>query len=223
MRKGVAFLTIVLTGCSAPEGSQQERFVLARPVTSVVADTVTDTVDDAWQTVQIPFEDLNLKNKDIPPALVKISDNPYALPTNLQCDALAKEVQELDVLLGPDMCTPANPSGLPPVATKETPRIFGCPADAGERGAASRKGEYVEQGAGFAKDRAVGIVSSKVNVIPFRGVVRKISGAEKQAKAFDRAYQAGRLRRAFLKGLTVSSGCVSSAPVISGPPAMSEK
>lgn len=56
----------------------------------------------------------------------------------------------------------------------------------------------------MARDQAVGMVRSKVDIIPFRGVVRRVSGADRHAKAVERAYQAGRLRRAFLKGLGAS-------------------
>jgi len=44
--------------------------------------------------------------------------------------------------------------------------------------------------------------------------VRKISGAEAHARAVDRAYQAGRLRRAFLKGLAATLGpdCLKPLP-----------
>lgn len=178
-----AFL-LLLAACSAPEGSRRERLVPNRPVTSIISDTVTGTAQGAWAAVQVPFEDLNLKRQEIPEKLQQIADNPYALPPQMLCDGIRKEIAELDVLLGPDVCTPQNPTG----------------------GAVSRKGEYVDQGAGMAKDQAVGIVSGKTNIIPFRGVVRKVTGAEKHAKALERAYQAGKLRRAFLKGMGTAIG-----------------
>ncbi len=193
----LALILLSLTGCSAPEGSQRERFVPARPVAGIVSDTVVGTAQGAWAAVQTPFEDLNIKRQKIPEKLQQITDNPYALPPQMLCEGIRKEIDELDTLLGPDVCTPQNPTGM----------------------IVSRKGEYVEKGAGLAKDQAVGIVSGKTSIIPFRGVVRKITGAEKHAKEVERAYQAGKLRRAFLKGLAVSLGpkCLNPSPITTVP------
>lgn len=171
-------------------GEQQERFVPARPMADIVSDTVSGTVQGAWNTVQTPFEDLNIKRQPIPEALQQIADNPYALPQQLPCEAISKEITSLDMLLGPDVCTPGDPTGA----------------------TASRKGEYVEQGAGLARSQVVGIVSNKVNIIPFRGVVRQVTGAERHAREVERAYQAGRLRRAFLKGISISKCPKSKQP-----------
>lgn len=205
MRINVAFLMIIMTGCSAPEGSQRERFIPNRPVTNIITDTVTSTVGGAWEAVQMPFEDLNLKRQEIPEKLRWVSDHPYALPPQMLCDGIHEEIAELDTLLGPDICTQDNPTGAP---YAQTSNPFICTLD-NTTGVVSRKGEYVEQGAKMAKDRAVGIVSGKANVIPFRGIVRKITGAEKHAKEVERAYQAGKLRRAFLKGLIISGNCLN--------------
>ena len=43
--------------------------------------------------------------------------------------------------------------------------------------------------------------------IPFRGVVRELSGANAQEKLWDRALYAGAARRAFLKGMGEQRGC----------------
>lgn len=181
--KWTMLFLLPIAGCQIWH-EQSERVVPARPVTIIVTDTVTSTVEGAWQTVQMPFEDLNLKRQKIPEKLQQITGNPYMLPPQLLCEGIAKEIAELDTLLGPDICTPGNPTG----ATE------------------SRKGEYIDQGVGFARDQAIGMVSDKINIIPFRGVVRKMTGAERHAKQVERAYQAGKLRRAFLKGLAASLG-----------------
>lgn len=179
------FIVLYLVGCSAPEGGQRERFVPARPVTTIFADTVVGTFEGAWVAAQAPFEDVNLKRQPIPEKLQQIADNPYALPPQTLCIGLNKEIGELDVLLGPDVCTPQNPTG---------PSVK------------SHKGEYIEKGASAARQQAIGMVGSKANIIPFRGVVRYVSGADKHAKEVERVYQAGKLRRAFLKGLAASLG-----------------
>jgi len=208
MRIAICLIFILpLTGCSAPEGGQKERFVPARPVTSIVTDTVTGTVEGAWVAVQTPFKDLNFKRQVIPEKLQQIANNPYRLPPKMRCDDIRKEIDELDAVLGPDACTLQNPTGASPNPWPwEDISPAMCTSDNPTGVPVSRKGEYVEKGAGFAKEQAVGIVGSKANIIPFRGVVRKVSGAERHAREVERVYQAGKLRRAFLKGLAASLG-----------------
>lgn len=48
-------------------------------------------------------------------------------------------------------------------------------------------------------------------LIPFRGVVRKISGAEAHDRLAQSAYVAGSVRRAYLKGLGEARGCMPPA------------
>ncbi len=43
--------------------------------------------------------------------------------------------------------------------------------------------------------------------IPFRGLIREISGANRQQREVEAAIQAGLMRRAFLKGVGVERGC----------------
>lgn len=43
--------------------------------------------------------------------------------------------------------------------------------------------------------------------VPFRGWVRKLSGAERQERRVARAIEAGEARRAFLRGLATGQGC----------------
>lgn len=47
--------------------------------------------------------------------------------------------------------------------------------------------------------------------IPFRGVIRELSGANAQERAWQRAIYAGSVRRAFLKGMGQSRGCAYPA------------
>jgi len=180
----MAALMLLLVGCDT-ENDPSGRFVPARPVSEIMTDTVTGTWQGAVEAVQTPFEDVGLKRQLIPEKLQQIVANPYALPIPITCVTLYNEIVELDALLGPDVCTPENPTGV----------------------AKSRKGEYVEEGSQMAREHAVGIVSGQASIIPLRGLVRKASGADKHAKAVTRAYEAGMLRRAFLKGMEVFYGC----------------
>ena len=57
-------------------------------------------------------------------------------------------------------------------------------------------------------DLAAGALQSAVQgVVPFRGWVRKLSGAERYAKQVAAAIAAGSVRRGFLKGLRAAQGC----------------
>lgn len=55
-------------------------------------------------------------------------------------------------------------------------------------------------------DLASGAVGGLVDV-PFRGVIRRLSGSDARDKALRRAILAGQLRRAFLKGVAVARAC----------------
>ena len=59
-------------------------------------------------------------------------------------------------------------------------------------------------------DLAVDAVQSATS-LPFRGVIREVSGANAQQRAWDRALYAGSVRRAFLKGMGASKGCAYPA------------
>lgn len=61
-------------------------------------------------------------------------------------------------------------------------------------------------------DAAVGAFRNAAEgVVPFRGWVRKLSGAEKYSREVAAAIAAGTIRRAYLKGLGVASGCTAPA------------
>jgi len=63
---------------------------------------------------------------------------------------------------------------------------------------------WKEQGKGSALGFAAGAAS---DVIPFRGWVRKLTGAERHDAFVQKAITAGAVRRAYLKGLGESKGC----------------
>lgn len=136
------------------------------------------------QAAVTPLNDLNLVRGQIPPILSAAQRAPYGVPANLSCATLAAEVQALDAVLGADLDTPAtggNPS-------------------------------LIERGTGAAGDAVVGAVrNTEEGVIPFRGWVRKLAGAERYAREVAAAIAAGTIRRAYLKGLGQSAGCQAPA------------
>jgi hypothetical protein len=79
---------------------------------------------------------------------------------------------------------------------------LGADLDTTERG---HNPSLIERGVGDAlKNTAEG-------VIPFRGWVRKLTGAERYSREVAAAIAAGTIRRAYLKGLGSAAGCAAPA------------
>lgn len=134
--------------------------------------------------VVAPLTDLNLVRATIPPVLASAQKAPYGIPADASCAALAAEIESLDAALGADLdtaATAANPS-------------------------------LIERGTDAATDAVIGAVRNTTEgVIPFRGWVRKVTGAERYAKDVAAAIAAGTIRRAYLKGLGQAAGCPQPA------------
>ncbi len=125
-----------------------------------------------------PLRDVNVVRTKIPTALLQALAEPYARPPKDGCAAIVAEVTTLDDALGPDM----------DIQNPEKPRR-------------QRLKEQAESG-------AYGLVAGAAEgVIPFRGWVRKLTGAERHDKLVGNAIGAGRVRRAYLKGLGEARGC----------------
>jgi len=143
-------------------------------------DLQTKTNTQITQAATTPFSDLNLVRADVPPVLTLAQKAPYAVPADRSCPALASEVRSLDAALGADLDTPA---------TESNPSLI------------DRGSNAVSDAAGNA------LKGAAESVIPFRGWVRKLSGAERYSKDVAAAIAAGTIRRAFLKGLGLAAGC----------------
>lgn len=127
-----------------------------------------------------PLSDLNLVKIEIPSLLVSAQKRPYALPGDMNCAALAADVQAINAVLGADLDVPAS---------RDNPSL-------------------VERGSKSASDAAMGAVRGAAEgIVPFRSWVRKLSGAERHSKDVAAAIAAGSIRRAFLKGLGQAAGC----------------
>jgi hypothetical protein len=127
-----------------------------------------------------PLSDLNLVSTPIPPVLLDARQQPYAMPPVTGCDALAEAVAALDEVLGPDVD-----------ASKDK-------ADP----------DLMERGSEAVGDAAVGAIQgAAAGVLPFRGWLRRLSGADKRDKEVRASIDAGQARRGFLKGLRAAQGC----------------
>lgn len=136
------------------------------------------------QAATAPLSDVNIVRAPIPPVLSAAQRAPYGAPADASCGGIAAEVQALDGALGADLDTPA---------TASNPSL-------------------IERGTEAAGDAAIGAVRSTTEgVIPFRGWVRKLTGAERYAREVAAAIAAGGVRRAYLKGLGQAGGCAAPA------------
>ena len=136
------------------------------------------------KAVEAPLADLNLVQEKIPAVLEAAVKAPYALPSERTCAALANEVAGLDGALGADLDTP--PTAANPGLVARGSNMVGDAANDALRGAAE-------------------------SVIPFRGWVRKLDGAERHSREVAAAIAAGSVRRAFLKGVGQTLGCAAPA------------
>ena len=136
------------------------------------------------KAVEAPLSDLNLVQEKIPVVLEAAVKAPYALPSQRDCAALANEVRVLDGALGADLDTP--PTAADPGLIARGSNLVGDTANDALTGAAE-------------------------SVIPFRGWVRKLDGAERHSKEVAAAIAAGSVRRAFLKGVGQTLGCAAPA------------
>jgi len=131
-----------------------------------------------------PLSDLNVVRANIPPVLLEAQKGAYKLPAEPGCAALAAEVTQLEAVLGADL-------DVPPSASRPS---------------------LMERGSGVAGDAAVGALRGAAEgVIPFRGWVRKLSGAERYSREVAAAIAAGTVRRAYLKGVGQTRGCAAPA------------
>ena len=146
-------------------------------------DKVEKTAGQLGQAAVTPLSDLNLVRQDMPPVLIAAQIAPYGMGADSSCAALAAEVKALDAALGADLDAPSGPeAGLG------------------------------EQGAQALGDAAIGAVRSTAEgVLPFRGWLRKLTGAERRDREQAAAVAAGTIRRAFLKGRGQSLGCLPPA------------
>ena len=135
------------------------------------------------EAAHAPFEDFNLVRSKIPHVLLDAVSDPYARPQPVTCESLSAELFKLDDALGADFDAPKT----------ERSRM--------DRGAGFAAGA----GAKAMKDLTEGW-------IPMRNWVRYMTGAEQHSKDVQDSIAAGKARRAYLKGLAQSEGCVDLGP-----------
>ncbi|WP_298744662.1 hypothetical protein [uncultured Brevundimonas sp.] len=131
-----------------------------------------------------PLDDINLRREHIPTVLLQAEANPYDLRNLDQCATIGAEIARLNEALGPDADEPPSPDGAFP----------------SERAA--------DAAAAAALDA---VRDATTDFIPGRSWIRHLSGAEQHSRHVQSAIQAGRMRRAFLKGTGMQRDCAPPA------------
>lgn len=131
-----------------------------------------------------PLDDLNLRRQYIPTVLLQAEANPYDLRNLNQCATIGAEIARLNEALGPDTDEPPSPDG-------------------------SFLSELAADAAAAAALDA--IRNAATDFIPGRSWIRQLSGAEQHSRHVQSAIQAGRMRRAFLKGTGIQRNCAPPA------------
>ncbi|HQT51876.1 MAG TPA: hypothetical protein PKX06_00100 [Phenylobacterium sp.] len=140
-----------------------------------------DTFRDA---AMAPLEDLNLKQKGIPDVLLRARADPYDMEGLSRCEPIAGEIGRLDAALGPDL------DEAPPPDTRTRAEKVG----------------------GAIKDAGISELRSESrSLLPFRGWVRKLTGAARHDKKVQAAIRAGEVRRGYLKGVGMRMNCAPPA------------
>lgn len=154
----------------------------AEPPPQKIQTTSDANKDGIGGAAQAPLRDMNLVRTKIPPVLLEAMADPYARPPGkkISCDTLIMLVAPLDLALGEDV------DRRPPEDDED----------------------LLDRGKRMAGSAAFGAVADAAqNLIPMRGWVRKLSGAEKHDKLVQHAMASGAIRRAYLKGLGEARGC----------------
>lgn len=140
-----------------------------------------DTFRDA---ATAPLEDLNLKQKGIPEVLAQARADPYDIAGLDRCEAVAEAIGRLDGALGRDL-----DEAPPPDRRTGGQKLGGAVKDAG----------------------VAGVRSETQGLLPFRGWIRKLTGADAAQRKREAAIQAGRIRRGYLKGVGMRMNCAPPA------------
>lgn len=148
----------------------------------------------AFSAALTPFEDIGLRKRKIPEMLKMLSENPYATPATITCDGVKTELADLTLILGPDYDEAKK-----------------------QQTALSARDQMMEDGGNMLSDAFVGLVRSQTDIIPLRSIVRRLTGASSHEKKVAQAVEAGKLRRAYLKGIAhakFDNACIPHPQVI---------
>lgn len=175
---GITFPLLLALVCTACSGENDPKPNASLSTMDMLNTTFYATTDGIYAAVTTPLHDLNLMEDEIPAPLATVSGNPYTLPNFKRCESLRQEMGELNSALGPDV---------------DAPKLIYDDIDTATL-----------KGTGMIRDAAVGFVHAQTNVLPVRDVVRSITGANAHDREMAKAVEAGKLRRAYLRGIALA-------------------
>lgn len=195
MRRTLLLATFLATTTCGYASAQQQDAPLP-PVNQEADGRIKSTSeankDGITGAMTAPLRDVNVIRTKIPRILLEAMDDPYNRPARADCTSLTALIKPLDAALGEDL------DSMP--ATEDE--------------------DLMDRGRKAAGEAALGAVASAAqDMIPMRGWVRKLSGAERHDRLVQSAIASGAVRRAYLKGLGESRGCNPPATPQHKPPA----
>lgn len=158
-------------------------FMAACSTTMSTPGQPADTSDRLADAAAAPLADFNLVQTKIPEVLLEARKSPYALPAS--CEQQLPQLTALNAVLGQDLDAPRG---------EGEDDWFGKAGDA------------------FGDAAVSGLRSAAEGIIPFRGWVRKLTGAERHNREVTAAIAAGLARRAFLRGWGNAQHCPLPKP-----------
>ena len=156
--------------------------VLAVALAACSSGRTADTRRGVSDAAYIPLRDVGLMRPEIP-LLLRNLQYPYSTATLTDCNAVTREIAQLDGVLGPESYQPGP-----------------------NRNIWDRSGDFVEEQTIEAAE------STAQDLIPFRSWVRRISGASRAEREALRAVANGQQRRTFVRGYGASLGCPAMIP-----------
>lgn len=141
-----------------------------------------DTRRGVMDATAIPLRDVGLIRPEIP-LILRNLQYPYSTGSLTDCAAVAREIAQLDAVLGPESYQPGP-----------------------NRNIWDRSGDFVEEQTIEAAE------NTAQDLIPFRSWIRRISGASRAERDALRAVANGQQRRTFLRGFGASLGCPAIIP-----------
>ena len=135
-----------------------------------------------------PLRDVNIIRPDVPDVIQEIHYPYYTTMLGGGCPSILYEIGRLDQVLGRESYQPGEDPTLTDRAADEVSNV------------------------------AVDAVEDAVNIIPFRSVVRRATGAQRAQRDAERAIRLGQMRRTFLRGYGAALGCRGVLPDPPPPP-----
>jgi len=178
----ICALCFGLCGC-ASTAQHKTRYdkTLQKAETSVMRTSMQNTRRRIPDALRAPLRDFNLSKRPIPPILSNITYT-YAINGPVHCQNLIVEINELNAVLG-------NSADM--------------------AAAENSRSEIIAEAASNAATNA--IEDAATGWIPYRSVIRRVTGAHQYERKLHKAYEKGRIRRAYLKGIGGAFGCAYPA------------